>query len=161
MRVAGMIRDTLVNGEGVRDVIFLQGCEHHCEGCHNPDTWDRKGGKEIDEFGLVVYLSESKNDITLSGGEPILQYANVLRFLDKLTEYTDKRVWMYTGFTFEAVPMPMWKTLAHYHVDVVIDGKFEQDKKDSTLKYRGSSNQRIIDLQKSVETGYVVLWEGC
>lgn len=161
MRIAGIIRDSLVNGVGVRDVIFLQGCEHHCEDCHNPNTWNRNGGQEMTEEELVLYLLDSNNDITLSGGEPILQYASVLRFLEKVKETSSKHIWMYTGFKFEDIPTPMWKTLAHYNVDVVVDGKFEKDKKNPSLQYRGSENQRLIDLQRTITTGNVVLWEGC
>lgn len=160
MKLAGIVRDSIVDGEGIRDVIFFQGCKHRCEGCHNPTTWNWNGGNEVDETDVVKELSDSSNDITISGGDPMLQFPSLLRMLHSITTTSTKRVWIYTGYTFEEIPMAMWHMLTHYAVDVVVDGRYEKDKRDTSLAFRGSSNQRLIDLKKSVLSESVVLWEG-
>lgn len=159
MKVAGIIKNSVVNGVGVRDVLFLQGCEHQCQGCHNPHTWDREGGTEYTIDELIKEFSESTNDMCISGGEPLLQYFDLLIVMDELNRNCGKRFWLYTGYTYDQINPQMLKELALY-VDVLVDGRFEIDKKDLTLAFRGSSNQRLIDLPKSVEKGEVVLWKG-
>lgn len=161
MRIAGLIRDSLANGQGVRDVVFAQGCEHHCEGCHNPHTWNTKAGKVTSVFTIVDMLADSPNDVTISGGEPMLQWSSLELLTYLLYNQSHKHSWLYTGFTFDEVPMKFWKELSDNGVTVVVDGKFEKDKADASLRFRGSSNQRLIDLKKSVECGEVVLWEEC
>ena len=159
MKIAGLIRDSLSNGYGVRDVVFLQGCKHQCKGCHNPHTWNMNGGMEVEEAELARDLQTSSNDITISGGEPLLQYPRVLQFMYEVNKIdSTKHFWLYTGYKYEDVPDIIWRMLSHYHLDVVVDGKFEQENKAS-LPYCGSTNQRVIDLQKTVETGEIVLWE--
>ena len=159
MRIAGLIRDSMVNGIGVRDVVFLQGCKHQCKGCHNPHTWNTDGGNEVDERELALSLKSSPNDITISGGEPLLQYPKVLLFMYEVNKVNpNKHFWLYTGYKYEDVPETIWRMLSHYHLDVVVDGKFEQENKES-LRYCGSTNQRVIDLQKTVESDEIVLWE--
>lgn len=158
MRIAGIVRDSTVDGIGIRDVVFFQGCHRACPGCHNPQTWDMNGGEHRFAGDVVNELSDSSNDITISGGEPLLQLEALLSFLDVIKRTTDKRVWLYTGCT--VVPtQPKWKLLSNY-IDVVVDGKYVEELKDSRLLFRGSSNQRIIDLPKSVEQKEIVLWEG-
>lgn len=156
MRVAGIIRNSVVNGIGIRDVIFLQGCMHHCKGCHNPETWKVEGGKVYTVEELVAEFEDSTNDITISGGEPFLQFEEMFHFI-KAMRMKGKHVWLYTGYTYEEIPwFELWM-LAGY-VDVLVDGRFEVNKKDLKLKFRGSSNQRLINLKKSVELRQVVLW---
>lgn len=157
MRIAGIVRDSVVDGVGIRDVVFLQGCTHRCKGCHNQQTWDLNGGVHRFAGEVLGELSNSTNDITVSGGEPMLQYDALLSFLVVVKQYTKKRVWLYTGNTVDPTKK-IYKTLAEY-VDVIVDGKFVEELKDPTLRFRGSSNQRIIDLPKSVEEGRIVLWE--
>ena len=157
MRVAGIVRDSIVDGVGIRDVIFLQGCTHRCKGCHNKQTWDLNGGVHRFAGDVVKELSDSSNDITISGGEPMLQYYDLLSFLVVLKEYTNKKVWMYTGNTVDPTKA-IYRKLANY-VDVIVDGKFVEELKDSNLLFRGSSNQRIIDLKQSVKQRKIVLWE--
>lgn len=159
MRVAGIQRDSITNGIGVRDVIFTQGCCHHCIGCHNPQTWDSHGGEHRFAGDIVKELSNSSNDITISGGEPLLQYKALITLLEVIRRNTTKRVWLYTGCTVSPTT-PTWKRLARY-VDVVVDGKFVKELADKNLRFRGSSNQRLIDLPKSVKANEIVLWEEC
>lgn len=159
MRVAGIVRDSIVDGIGLRDVIFLQGCGHRCEGCHNLETWDRESGYALSPKEASLILKNSSNDITISGGEPLLQYTELLQLMCYITHYNPKkRFWLYTGFRYEEIPPHMWMKLSQY-VDVVVDGRFEIDKKDPNLLFRGSSNQRLVDLKKSIACGKVVDWE--
>lgn len=159
MRVAGIIKDSVVNGVGIRDVLFLQGCKHHCEGCHNPHTWNPMGGKEHTIESLVKKFKNSGNNMTISGGEPILQFTEICEFMKRIKEEQGKSFWLYTGFRYEELPPHILRELSFY-VDVLVDGRFEKDKKDLTLSFRGSSNQRLIDLKESLYWNEVVLWEG-
>lgn len=161
MRVAGLVRDSIVDGIGLRDVIFLQGCGHHCEGCHNRQTWDRESGYTLSPKEIAQELSNSNNDVTISGGEPLLQYDYLLELMCYITQdKPNKRFWLYTGFRYEEIPPNMWEQLAKY-VDVVVDGRFEIHKKDPSLLFRGSSNQRLIDLKKTLTVGKIIEWEEC
>ena len=96
MRIAGIVRDSIVDGVGVRDVVFFQGCGKRCKGCHNPDTWDYQGGCHRFIGDVVKELSDSSNDVTISGGEPIDQFEDLLEFCRQLKE-TGKKIWVYTG----------------------------------------------------------------
>ena len=159
MRVAGIIKNSVVNGIGIRDVLFLQGCPPHCKGCHNPQTWNVLGGEKERPVDIAVELhSDSENDVTISGGEPLLQYSEVIELMDIMNFYYGTRFWLYTGYTYEALPPDALEELSKY-VDVLVDGRFEIDKKDLTLQFRGSSNQRLIDLPKSVANNKIILWE--
>lgn len=159
MRLAGIVRDSIVDGPGVRDVIFTQGCPHHCSGCHNQNTWDMNGGEVRLSGSILRELSDSQNDITISGGEPLSQWSALLRLLELINEQTDKRVWLYTGYTVD-LNQNFYKVLARY-VDVIVDGKFVDELKDPDLLFRGSSNQRLVDIKASVECGEIIEWEEC
>ena len=155
MRVSGVITNSVVNGIGVRDVLFTQGCTHRCKGCHNPSTWDVNGGVEI-PIDLLVRQFKSDNNITISGGEPLLQTNDILEFMKEIRKTSDKTFWVYTGFRYEDIPHYVLNLLSEY-VDVLVDGAYEEDKKNLSLPFRGSSNQRLINLPKSLERGEVVL----
>ena len=149
--------DSIVDGPGLRMVIWTQGCMHNCIGCHNPQTHSLCGGYEVDTkdiINTIKYLKLQKG-ITLSGGEPFLQ-AEALEEIAKEAKKYKLDVWSYTGFTFEEL---LDKNNPHYlknikllnQIDVLVDGKFIENKKDIGLRFRGSSNQRIIDVQKSLK----------
>ena len=159
MRIAGIVRDSIVDGPGVRDVIFTQGCPRHCSGCHNQNTWDMNGGEVRLSESILRELSDSQNDITISGGEPLSQWSALLRLLKLIHEQTDKRVWLYTGYTVD-LNQNFYKVLARY-VDVIVDGKFVEELKDPDLLLRGSSNQRLVDIKASVECEEIIEWEEC
>lgn len=156
MRIAGIVRDSIVDGLGVRDVIFVQGCSKQCKGCHNPDTWDYNGGCHRFIGDIVDELSDSSNDVTISGGEPLDQFDDLLELCRMLFEQ-GKRIWVYTGNVVDPTKL-MYMRLARY-VDVIVDGRFIEEKKDSDLLFRGSSNQRIINLTLSVVLGEIIEWE--
>ncbi len=142
MRIAGTLSCSLVNGYGVRYVIFCQGCTHHCVGCQNPETWDLKGGKEISVEELVKDILKHRriDGVTLSGGDPFYQQDECVSLLKLLPEHLD--IWIYTGFKYEDIKDIQLAQMADY----IVAGKFEQDKK-ITGKMYGSSNQRIIDIK--------------
>lgn len=142
MRIAGTLSYSLINGYGVRYVIFCQGCTHHCVGCQNPETWDLKGGKEVSVEELVKDISKHKHidGITLSGGDPFFQQEECVSLLNLLPKNLD--VWIYTGFKYEDIKDTQLAQMADY----IVDGKFEQDKKVAGKMY-GSSNQRIINVK--------------
>ena len=159
MRIAGIVRDSIVDGIGIRDTIFVQGCPHHCKGCHNQHTWDYGGGEEISVEEILDVLSNSSNDITISGGEPLEQLNELLILLD-LIRTTNKRVWLYTGysFTFERLYDRYILDLLSNYVDVIVDGRFVNTL-TGDYQFKGSSNQRVIDLPKSVKENKIILWE--
>lgn len=162
MKIAGTLTHSLVNGDGWRFVIFTQGCPHHCPGCQNPDTHDPAGGEEVSldyMRGLILDQSKKLTDgVTFSGGDPFMQPAECA----ELAEYTHSLgldVWAYTGWTYEELLKDPAKKLFLEKVDVLVDGPFLIDKKSETCKFRGSTNQRIINVPKSLLSGQVILWE--
>ena len=164
MHHADIKRRDVANGEGVRVSVFVSGCNHHCKGCFNECAWDFNYGNKFTEKQEEEVLKDLDHDyisgLTLLGGEP-LEPANqegLLPLVKKAKEkFPDKKIWCYTGFDFEkdvvgkmAKQSETTKELLKY-IDVMVDGKFEEDKKDLKLKFRGSSNQRILDVQESLK----------
>ncbi|WP_122641380.1 anaerobic ribonucleoside-triphosphate reductase activating protein [Romboutsia sp. Marseille-P6047] len=155
--------DSIVDGPGLRVVIWSQGCIHDCIGCHNSQTHNIKGGYEIDT-GDIIYEIKNLNlqrGITLSGGEPFLQ-PEPLAIIAKEAKVNNLDVWAYTGFTFEELldksnNMYRERRTLLKEIDVLVDGKFEIDKKDISLRFRGSYNQRIIDVQESLKLNDIIL----
>ena len=154
MKIAGIVHDSVVDGPGLRDVVFVQGCEHHCPGCHNPQTWG-PGGTAYTVTELAQEFSGDK--LTLSGGEPMLQAAELVELLKLLRNRTPElNVWCYTGFTWNELMQDPDKAALVELCDVIIDGRFKIDERDTTLRFRGSRNQRIIDVKSTRERGEVV-----
>ena len=160
MRYHNIIKDDMLNGDGLRVVLWVAGCAHACPGCHNPVTWDPEGGLPFDEAARREIYEELEKDyvsgITFSGGDP-LHPANI-RGVTELarqirSDFPDKTIWLYTGSTWNEVRD---LEVARY-VDVLVDGTFQEAKKDNTLRWKGSSNQQVIDVQKTLKTGEVVL----
>lgn len=161
IRIAGTVNDSIVDGPGLRYVVFVQGCSHRCPGCHNPETWDPYGGKEVDTHDLGQEMAKNPllSGLTLSGGEPFDQ-PEASTWLTMHARVQGKNVWCYTGYTWEEIMEKnslKWNALLHF-IDVLVDGPFIQEQKSLDLDYRGSRNQRLIDVKKSREKGEVVLW---
>lgn len=161
IRIADIISDSIVDGVGIRMTVFTQGCPHHCKGCHNPGTHDFNGGRMITAEEILNKMDENPllKGITLSGGEPFCQ-AEALIELCRGVKAKGKDIWAYSGYTYEQLisdVTPRSSELLSL-CDVLVDGKFELDKRDLTLYFRGSSNQRVIDLNKSREEDRVVLF---
>lgn len=153
LRISGFANDSIVDGEGIRLTIFTQGCPHHCIGCHNPHTHSLDGGYFMDIEEIVQLAAENPllDGVTLSGGEPFLQAKTCSILAKKLHQY-HLNIWTYTGYTFETLwneKRPDWISLLK-QTDVLIDGPFQQDKRSLELKFKGSSNQRCIDVKKSL-----------
>lgn len=147
IRIAGVVPESIVDGEGIRYAIFMQGCNRHCEGCQNPATHPLDGGKIVDTDELIDAIKKNPllSGITLTGGEPLLQIPAAIE-LAKATKNLGLNVWCYTGYTYEEIP-PDAQELLKY-VDVLVDGEFILALRDLELDFRGSKNQRIIDLNK-------------
>lgn len=162
MRIANFTHDSIVDGPGLRFVVFVQGCSHNCPRCHNPDTHNPDGGREVSCLSLVEEMLKNPlcEGLTISGGEPFDQADETAR-LALWAQLKDKTVWTYTGYRFEELLMredPMVGSLLHC-TDVLVDGPFVESLKSYEAKFRGSTNQRLIDVPKSLEQGCVVLWE--
>ncbi len=160
LRIAGTVNDSIVDGEGIRFTIFTQGCPHHCEGCHNPQTHDFNGGIVVNTDELLEKIKENPllDGVTFSGGEPFCQ-ARELAVLGKKIKSLGLNITTYTGYTFEELYTNRYKN--HWEellavTDILIDGHFIQELKDWTIKFRGSSNQRYIDCQESIKEGKAV-----
>jgi anaerobic ribonucleoside-triphosphate reductase activating protein len=150
MKVMNIIHDSVVDGEGLRTVIFFAGCPHFCKGCHNPRSWNIHNGTEMSVEEVVEEAASNPlTDVTLSGGEPFFQAEEVCKVAKQLKEL-GKNIWIYTGFTFEQL-LASRDPYIHELLgccDVLVDGPFILAERDLTLPFRGSRNQRIIDLTK-------------
>lgn len=183
MRYAGIQYDDIVNGDGIRVTLFVQGCDHHCHNCHNPETWDLKGGEEFTEkvqesiFNYIKYTPFVKG-LTLSGGDPLqednLPYIKQLLLDFRKTFKDTKDVWLYTGSDFEdlfyyyrisLVPGITLGLNTSYIVDilhlidVLVDGEYIDELRDINLKFRGSSNQKLIDVKQTIKTKSIVYYK--
>lgn len=160
LRIAGTVNDSIVDGEGIRFTIFTQGCPHHCEGCHNPQTHDFNGGTVVNTDELLEKIKENPllDGVTFSGGEPFCQ-AHELAVLGKKIKSLGLDITTYTGYTFEELytnrDKNHWDELLTV-TDILIDGRFVPELKNWTIKFRGSSNQRYIDCQESLKEGRAV-----
>ncbi len=157
LRVIDIVPGTSVDGPGLRTSIYFAGCAHRCEGCHNPQSWDFNAGKEMTVDEIVAVVEENGFNVTFSGGDPIYQAEQLCHLAEKLKEagYT---IWCYTGFRFdELLQMPGSLPLLPL-LDVVVDGPFIQSLRDTNLRFRGSSNQRLIDVVSSLKQGSICLW---
>ena len=166
MRIAGVIHESVVDGPGVRFVVFAQGCVHRCKGCHNPETWDPSGGEEWsvrDLFKIIRKSPDKVKGLTLSGGEPFLQ-AGEMADLASLARKRGLGVVTYTGYVYEdllemAEADPEVAKLM-LETDILIDGPYVDVLKDIGLRFRGSANQRLIDMQASRAEGRLVSLDG-
>ena len=164
IRIAGVVRESIVDGPGLRFAVFTQGCAHHCFECHNPETWDFSGGYECEIEKIIKAMDENPllDGITMSGGDPMFQ-PEAGYVLCKTVKEKGLNVVVFTGYTYEEL-MELGKTdpwvVKFLEVtDILIDGRYEKSRRDLTLLFRGSSNQRVIDMNRSREEGRPVLHE--
>lgn len=160
LAVLRIIEDTMVDGPGFRTSIYAAGCPNQCPGCHNPQSWDIANGTPMtSEEILPTILADPFADVTFSGGDPMFQAEGFTELAQAIKSQTHKNIWCYTGYLYERLlEMPAQRKLLQY-IDILVDGPFVESLKDETLRFRGSSNQRIIDVKKSLEEGKVVLSE--
>ena len=161
IQMAGTVNDSIVDGPGLRYAVFVQGCSHHCPGCQNPETHDPNGGHEDDTDFLIAKMKKNPllSGLTLSGGEPMEQPVPCLE-LAKAAHASGLNVWCYTGYTWEELTRqndPDRMALLR-QVDVLVDGMFVMAEKSLELDYRGSKNQRLIDVPASLREQQVILW---
>lgn len=157
MRIVDIIDGTSVDGPGFRTSIYFAGCDHACPGCHNPSTWPFDSGRDMDVDEVMARIVENDFDVTFSGGDPLYQASDLLP-LAKAIRRAGKSIWIYTGFHFEqAVTNPDMLKLIKL-AEVVVDGPFVESLLDYELLFRGSSNQRLIDVERSLSAGQVVEW---
>lgn len=154
--VMGVQEDSCVDGVGLRYVLFVQGCPHHCVGCHNPQSWAFTSGKQtsLREIYDTVVDNPMWDGITFSGGEPFI-YAHELAELAKALHEAGKNVWSFSGWTYEELVKREDAQELLRNIDVLVDGRFIQSKRDISLVFRGSSNQRIIDMNQTRALGEI------
>ena len=157
IRVAGYKKHSFVDGPGVRFTVFTQGCPHACPKCHNPETWDVTGGDLMKVSTMVQKIAGANylDGVTLSGGDPVWQAASCLE-IARACHKLGLNVWMYTGYTWEQITDGLAGEAAKSllsEIDVLVDGRFIAARRDTSLPFRGSANQRIIDVQASLKTG--------
>ena len=162
VRLAGIVNESVTDGPGLRIALFFQGCAHHCLGCHNPQTWKFQGGGEYAVTGLLGQLPDTPliKGVTLSGGDPFYQPQAAARIAREF-HARGKNVWGYTGFLWEELLASEDSAVLELvsQCDVLIDGPFVQALRRLELPYRGSSNQRLINVKGSLESGKVVEWK--
>ena len=161
-------KTSIVNGAGIRVVLWVSGCSFHCKGCHNPETWNANSGKPFDQESKIELFNALNKPyiqgITFSGGHPLegCNRSTIYGLIKEIKEkFPEKDIWLYTGYTWEEI---FDNDIADIQsilclVDVLVDGKYIEEQKDLTLKWRGSRNQRVIDVKASMKQEKVVLWE--
>ena len=147
IRILDVIEETMADGPGLRTSIYCAGCAHACPGCHNPQSWDFKGGREVtvDELLEVIKADEFSN-VTFSGGDPLYQVEAFTELARRIKEETGKNIWCYTGFTYDEILADKRLSMILPYIDTLVDGPFIEALRDPELHFRGSSNQRIIHL---------------
>lgn len=162
MNYHDIVKEDMLNGSGIRVVLFVSGCEHHCKNCHNPQTWSPDSGILFDESAVEEIKKELNKSyvsgLTLSGGDPLhcSNYKACLELCKQLrVEFPNKNIWLYTGSSWEDIS---GLEIMNY-VEVVVDGEFVDELKDVNFRYAGSTNQRVIDVKASLSQNKVVLFE--
>ena len=165
MNISGINFESVVDGEGVRIVVFVSGCLHNCKGCHNPTSHSFEAGRPFTEElqdEIIDYINKTPfiSGATISGGDPMYSAKAVAAFVRRLkTEVKDISLWIYSGFRYENILQNSEMLDLLKLCDVLVDGEFILEQRDMTLSYKGSRNQRIIDIQKSLTQNEIILWE--
>lgn len=155
-----IVEDTTVDGPGFRTAVYAAGCPNACPGCHNPQSWNIEAGHPtpVEDIFNVIRDDEFA-DVTFSGGDPMFQPQGFARLARMVKQNTDKNIWCYTGYTYEHILQnPKQRELLQW-VDVLVDGPYIESKRDPDLMFRGSTNQRIIDVRASLSRGQAVLYQ--
>lgn len=157
--IANIVDNTIVDGEGFRTSLYVSGCDICCVDCHNKKLWDINTGTEMSVDEVFEKIINDMTNITFIGGEPMMQAKSLSNLAKKIKNETDKTIWIYSGYSFEEIlEDENYFKLLNY-CDVLVDGKFDKAYFKNNLKFRGSTNQRIIDIKKSLEKNEVILWE--
>lgn len=157
--VASITENTIVDGEGFRTSLYVSGCDIGCEGCHNKSLWDMQSGSPMTIDEVYEKLAKGFTDITFIGGEPMMQAAALSKLAEKIKCSTQKNIWIYSGHTYEEITKnEKYLNLLKY-CDVLVDGPYDQSRFIANLRFKGSENQRIIDVEKSLNSGRTYLWK--
>ena len=156
-QVLDIIEGTSVDGPGLRVSIYLAGCKHHCEGCHNPQSWNFDNGKTMTDVEILDIIKFNEMNVTLTGGDPLYNPDKIKYLCHRIKEETGSNIWCYTGFTWEEICADAKLLEAIKDIDTIVEGRFMIDKRDKSLRFRGSSNQRIINVPKSLEEQSIIL----
>jgi anaerobic ribonucleoside-triphosphate reductase activating protein len=161
LKIIKIFKETISDGPGFRYSIYFSGCSHKCKGCHNPDTWSGDIGNILDEEYMQEIISDIKKNslldgVTLSGGDPFFIPEELLDFLKRLKKDTNINIWTYTGYTFEELLKKDITKKCLEYIDVLVDGRYDEKLRNPELFYRGSSNQRLIDVQDSLKKREII-----
>lgn len=149
---------TTVDGPGLRTSIYFAGCSHHCPGCHNPQTWDPQAGTSMSIDEIIAEIKEQDFNVTFTGGDPLYQLDEITQLAERIKAETGKTIWCYTGYKWEdIIGKARFNKLLHY-IDVLVDSPFILEQRDISLRFRGSSNQRLINVKESIEQNQIVLY---
>lgn len=157
--VADIVENTIVDGTGFRTSLYLCGCDIRCEGCHNKALWDINAGHVMKIDEVFEKITGSFTNITFIGGEPMMQARPLAVLAEKIKNNTNKDIWIYSGRTYEEILHNSEYFQLLKYCDVLVDGKFDKKFFQHNLRFRGSTNQRIIDIKKSLRKNEIVLWE--
>ncbi|MCD7899587.1 MAG: anaerobic ribonucleoside-triphosphate reductase activating protein [Bacteroides sp.] len=158
--ILDIVEDTTVDGPGFRTSIYAAGCGHRCPGCHNPESWDIRRGKLMSVDSLLEkILSDEFANVTFSGGDPLYQAEGFTQLAREIKLKSRKTIWCYTGLRFETILLNKKQAALLRYIDVLVDGRYEQSLRNESLLFRGSKNQRLIDVQSSLREGRVVSLE--
>ena len=158
LSVIDIVEGTSVDGPGLRTSIYFAGCAHHCPGCHNPQSWDIKAGKPIEIDELLRIVAYNGFNVTFSGGDPFYQAEGAAQLARRVRAELGKTVWCYTGYRWEDIVGDKRLRSLLENVDVLVDSPFLLAERDTTLRFRGSRNQRIILVPPSLATGQIAIW---
>ncbi len=157
LRVIDIVDGTIVDGPGLRTSIYFAGCAHFCPGCHNPQSWPFDAGQDMTIDELVKHVEDNEMNVTLSGGDPLYQMPKMLELCQRL-KVLGMNIWLYTGFIYEQVCTDSKLAPILDCIDVLVDGPFIEAQRDIGLRFRGSPNQRLIDIPATKATGTIALW---
>ena len=159
LSILDILEDTTVDGPGFRTAIYAAGCPNGCPGCHNPESWVINRGHWMStEEILEKVLADNFADVTFSGGDPMFQPEGFTQLAHAIKEWSRKNIWCYTGYTFEKLLRNPRQAQLLKYIDVLVDGKFKKELRDEELYFRGSRNQRLIDVQTSLQKGETVIY---
>ncbi|MBD8387629.1 anaerobic ribonucleoside-triphosphate reductase activating protein [Dysgonomonas sp. BGC7] len=161
LSILNIVHDTSVDGPGFRTAIYAAGCTHQCPGCHNPQSWDKDNGSlfSVDELFDKIEEDEFAN-VTFTGGDPLMQVEGFTKLAIRIKQESQKTIWCYTGYSYEQILRSQRLSQILPFIDVLVDGRYISSLRNEDLQFRGSSNQRIIDINKSLINGNVIIWNG-
>ena len=154
-----IVEDTTVDGPGFRTSIYAAGCPHRCSGCHNPQSWKRESGSLWSINSVMAQIKQAEfANVTFSGGDPLMQVGAFTELAKRIRKETNKTIWCYTGYLYEEIIVSPSLSQILPYVNVLVDGRYEEALNDESLQFRGSSNQRIINVPDSLHAGQTLFW---